>query len=216
MSSDGTYAPTFPPERAYFESLWQAANPNRDEIFPGQLAVPFFQKSELDIALLRQVDPTLLPLIDLCQIWSLSTVANVMKKENFFTALRFIAMAQNGDLNLTKGGRDPFSSSSSCSPVPLSKSFFPQISCSRLPECSILLQDSLGFPSPLPAPPPLPPQCQPLPPQCQPLPHQLNPMPSPQRSSRNTQTCSSLMTPPALGLLSAPSPSRSPPLPPSR
>jgi hypothetical protein len=26
-----------------------------------------------------------------------------MKKENFFTALRFIAMVQNGDLNLSKG-----------------------------------------------------------------------------------------------------------------
>jgi hypothetical protein len=111
MSSDGTYNPTFPPERAYFETLWQAANPNRDEVFAGQLAVPFFQKSELDIALLRQVSyltfpschPTEILFCSYQQIWSLSTVANVMKKENFFTALRYITMAQNGDLNLTKG-----------------------------------------------------------------------------------------------------------------
>lgn len=26
-----------------------------------------------------------------------------MKKENFFTALRFITLAQNGDFNITKG-----------------------------------------------------------------------------------------------------------------
>lgn len=55
ISPDGNYNPAFPLERAYFESLWGCANPLGDEILAGQLAVPFFQKSEIDIAMLRQV-----------------------------------------------------------------------------------------------------------------------------------------------------------------
>jgi hypothetical protein len=52
---NGNYAPSFAPERAFFESLWTAVNPNGDEVLAGHLAVAFFQKSEIDIPLLRQV-----------------------------------------------------------------------------------------------------------------------------------------------------------------
>ena len=55
MSSLDNYNPTYPPERNYFELLWKYANPSNDEIFHGSLAVPFFQKSELDLTILRQV-----------------------------------------------------------------------------------------------------------------------------------------------------------------
>mmetsp|Transcript_800 Transcript_800/g.799 ORF Transcript_800/g.799 Transcript_800/m.799 type:complete len:679 (+) Transcript_800:19-2055(+) len=86
---EGNYSPSFPPERALYESFWKYVNPNGNESLPGSDAVPFFQKSEVDVGILRQ-------------IWSLSTVNNIMKKENFFTALRYITMVQNGDFPLTQ------------------------------------------------------------------------------------------------------------------
>lgn len=37
------------------------------------------------------------------QIWSLSTSSNAMSKSNFFTAIRFITMVQNGDMPISQG-----------------------------------------------------------------------------------------------------------------
>jgi hypothetical protein len=105
---NGCYIPTFPPgcsniflvshkcnplnvfaERNFFEGLWKYANPSGD-MLPGAAAVPFFQKSEVDTGILRQ-------------IWGLSTSGGTMTKEQFFTALRYITMVQNGDIPLSKG-----------------------------------------------------------------------------------------------------------------
>lgn len=52
---DGNYVPNFPPERSFYEAMWKYVNPNGNETLPGQDAVPFFQKSEVDIGILRQV-----------------------------------------------------------------------------------------------------------------------------------------------------------------
>lgn len=52
---DGNYIPIFPPERQLYESLWKYVNPNLNEVLSGSEAVPFFQKSEVDIGILRQV-----------------------------------------------------------------------------------------------------------------------------------------------------------------
>jgi hypothetical protein len=62
--SHGNYAPSFPPERAFFEALWTTANPKGDEVLAGHLAVAFFQKSEIEIPLLRQVWTTITFLFD--------------------------------------------------------------------------------------------------------------------------------------------------------
>jgi hypothetical protein len=51
---DGNYAPSYAPERAFFDSLWKYANPSGDEILSGQSAVQFLQKSELDVGILRE------------------------------------------------------------------------------------------------------------------------------------------------------------------
>mmetsp|Transcript_2695 Transcript_2695/g.4048 ORF Transcript_2695/g.4048 Transcript_2695/m.4048 type:complete len:1026 (-) Transcript_2695:127-3204(-) len=85
---NGNYIPSFPPERNFYEGLWKYANPTGGDTLPGNAAVPFFQKSEVDKGILRQ-------------IWSLSAPSNIMKKENFFTAIRFITMVQNGDIPIS-------------------------------------------------------------------------------------------------------------------
>ena len=80
-----------PAERNYYEALWRAANPQEQPELAGNVAVPFFQKSQVDRGFLKQ-------------IWTMSCGSTLnMRKEQFFTALRFITMAQNGELPLTKG-----------------------------------------------------------------------------------------------------------------
>jgi hypothetical protein len=56
---DGNYVPTFPPERGFYEAMWKYVNPSGSETLAGQDAVPFFQKSGVDIGILRQVSPAL-------------------------------------------------------------------------------------------------------------------------------------------------------------
>lgn len=88
------YVPGHPIERAYYEQLWATANPEgasaAGSVLAGQLAVPFFQRSGVDTGILRQ-------------IWSLSTPSAAMNKEQFFSALRYICMVQNGDIPISKG-----------------------------------------------------------------------------------------------------------------
>lgn len=52
---DGNYSPSFPPERSLYESLWKYVNPSGSDTLSGSDAVPFFQKSEVDVGILRQV-----------------------------------------------------------------------------------------------------------------------------------------------------------------
>jgi hypothetical protein len=91
--ADFNYIPAHPIERAYFEQLWTSANPegaSPGAVLTGQLAVPFFQRSGVDTGILRQ-------------IWSLCTPGATMTKEQFFSALRYICMVQNGDIPISKG-----------------------------------------------------------------------------------------------------------------
>ena len=71
---------TFEPDnedRPMFEFLWQAANPQGLADLPGATAVPFFQKSQIDKGILRQ-------------IWTLSCGQTLnMTKPQFFTAIRY-------------------------------------------------------------------------------------------------------------------------------
>lgn len=54
------------------------------------MAVQFFQRSSIDRGFLKQ-------------IWSLSTPSATMSLGQFYTALRFITMIQNGEIPISKG-----------------------------------------------------------------------------------------------------------------
>ncbi len=94
------YIPADAFERKYFEYLWDVANnrtPGTGDAFnnsqgelSGLAAVTFFQRSRLDKGFLKQ-------------IWTLSTPAATMNQPQFFVALRFIAMMQNGEIPISKG-----------------------------------------------------------------------------------------------------------------
>lgn len=83
------YFPNPGPEAIAYESLWKLANPSGGDL-SGAQAVAFFRKSDLEPAILKQ-------------IWSLSTPLATMNKDQFNVALRFITMAQNGDIPLSAG-----------------------------------------------------------------------------------------------------------------
>jgi hypothetical protein len=93
------YAPQSDHEKAYFDFLWDVAN-SRPPSAPGSVnltgelsglaAVTFFQRSGVDKGFLKQ-------------IWSLSTPSATMNAHQFYVALRFIAMIQNGEMPISKG-----------------------------------------------------------------------------------------------------------------
>jgi hypothetical protein len=66
-----------------YQGFWSAACMNGAELLGGGNAVKFFEKSGLEIQSLKQ-------------IWSRCTPNPAMSKQEFFVALRYIAMAQNG------------------------------------------------------------------------------------------------------------------------
>jgi hypothetical protein len=88
------YTPQSPTERQYYDFLWSIANGNNQlnggEELSGHAAVQFFERSSVDRGFLKQ-------------IWSLSTPGSTMNVNQFFTALRFITMIQNGEIPLSKG-----------------------------------------------------------------------------------------------------------------
>ncbi len=89
MSSVDIYIPQNPVEKGYYEYLWTTANPSGDAL-SGKAAVQFFQRSGVDLGILKQ-------------IWTLSTPSASMNVNQFFVALRFITMYQNGEIPLTHG-----------------------------------------------------------------------------------------------------------------
>lgn len=76
-------------EADVYEELWHIAVPENSDVLGGAKAVEFFAKSGLDMGALKS-------------IWTWSSPDAVMSKEQFFTALRYIAMSQNNE-NLSKG-----------------------------------------------------------------------------------------------------------------
>jgi hypothetical protein len=84
------YVPQNPTEQHYFENLFRIANVDGTEELGGRAAVQFFNQSGVDTGFLKQ-------------IWALSTPAATMNRQQFFTALRFITMIQNGEFPISKG-----------------------------------------------------------------------------------------------------------------
>lgn len=93
-----SYIPQTALEKQFFDYLWDVANnrvPGSDPNgasgdLSGATAVQFFQRSSVDRGFLKQ-------------IWSLSTPAGTMNIQQFYTALRFITMIQNGEIPISKG-----------------------------------------------------------------------------------------------------------------
>lgn len=86
----GDYVPQNPIELQYYTHLFRIANPEGSAELGGQAAVTFFNQSGVDIGILKK-------------IWSMSTQSATMNIHQFFTALRLIAMSQNGEFPVTKG-----------------------------------------------------------------------------------------------------------------
>lgn len=84
-----TYVPSTPAERAHYDGLWAAANPSGGGDLSGLLAVTFFKQSGVDLGILKQ-------------IWGFSTPSATMNIDQFYNALRYICMFQQGDLPITK------------------------------------------------------------------------------------------------------------------
>ncbi|RYH15899.1 hypothetical protein EON65_30975 [archaeon] len=90
-----SYVPHNAAEKAYFDRLWDVAN-NRPVAgdptveLVGQLAVQFFQRSGVDKGFLKQ-------------IWTMSTPGATMNVSQFHTALRYVAMIQNGEIPISPG-----------------------------------------------------------------------------------------------------------------
>lgn len=81
MLKMASYFPKTASEKKGYETLWAVANPTGQAEIGGNQAVDFFRKSRLDMNILRQ-------------IWALSTPFGTMNVFQFYTALRYIAMAQ--------------------------------------------------------------------------------------------------------------------------
>lgn len=90
------YFPMSPSEKIGFDTLWDAAI-RQNQSLPGAStshltgisAVAFFQTSGLPIPILKQ-------------IWALSCPTASMDRNQFYTALRYIAMVQKGDSNISR------------------------------------------------------------------------------------------------------------------
>lgn len=72
-----------------FANLWQVASADSNGSLQGAKAVDFLKKSKLEMVTLKK-------------IWSLSTQQATMIRDQFYVALRFIALAQNGATDLSQ------------------------------------------------------------------------------------------------------------------
>ena len=84
-----SYVPKSGNEIYVYENLWKVASPNGTDL-SGLEAVTFFRKSEVDSGILKS-------------IWGLSTPSATLNKSQFFVALRYITLVQNGDIPISKG-----------------------------------------------------------------------------------------------------------------
>ena len=82
------YVPRSEAELAHFDGLWAAASNGAKEL-SGLQAVTFFKQSGVDLGILKQ-------------IWGFSTPTATMNLAQFYNALRYICMFQQGDLPIQK------------------------------------------------------------------------------------------------------------------
>jgi hypothetical protein len=94
MSAQIIYIPQSPAEKQYYDFLWSVVNGNNQlnggEVLTSLEAFQLLKRSSVDRGFLKQ-------------IWSLSTPGSTMNVNQFFAALRFITMIQNGEIPLSKG-----------------------------------------------------------------------------------------------------------------
>lgn len=95
------YSPQYPEEQKYFDLLWQISlrgascgdvesaegSSSDSELLSGNAAVQFLNKSNVGTSYLEIV-------------WSMCTPTDTMSKRQFYTALRYICMIQNGNIPL--------------------------------------------------------------------------------------------------------------------
>lgn len=84
-----TYTP-LEDEKVVYDKLWKVANPAGEFEIGGQQVVDFFIRAEITLEVLRQ-------------IWTLSTPLATMTLGNFYTALRYITIYQQGITLLDAG-----------------------------------------------------------------------------------------------------------------
>jgi hypothetical protein len=86
----GEYVPQNPVELHYYNTLFSVATNGANGELGGADAVRFFKSSGVDVGFLKQ-------------IWGMCTQGSSMNVNQFFTAMRLITMAQNGEFPITKG-----------------------------------------------------------------------------------------------------------------
>jgi hypothetical protein len=84
------YAPQNPAELHYYNTLFGFATNGAGGELGGAEAVRFFKTSGVDVGFLKQ-------------IWALSTQGATMNVHQFYTAMRFLTMIQNGEFPISKG-----------------------------------------------------------------------------------------------------------------
>lgn len=87
----GDYLPKPPAEKHHYDELWLHVSPDGADI-SGRKAVEFLRLSKVDSGILKQ-------------IWGLSTPTSTMNQMQFYSALRYITMVQNGEIPISKGER---------------------------------------------------------------------------------------------------------------
>ena len=76
-------------EKSYYDLLWATANPTGGSDLGGAAAVAFFRRSGIDTGILKQ-------------IWGYSTAGATLNVSQFYSALRYIVMVQNGDFPINR------------------------------------------------------------------------------------------------------------------
>lgn len=85
------YTPRDALEIAVYEGFWGVVNSDEEMEISGSQAINFFKKSGIhDVGILMQ-------------IWGLCTSSSTMTMRQFYSALRYISMIQNGEVLLSKG-----------------------------------------------------------------------------------------------------------------
>ncbi len=88
MSEEYNFVPSLA-EKSYYDLLWTTANPTGGSDLGGAAAVAFFKRSGIDTGILKQ-------------IWGYSTTGATLNINQFYSALRYIVMVQNGDFPINR------------------------------------------------------------------------------------------------------------------
>ena len=88
MSEEYNFVPSLA-EKGYYDLLWTTANPTGGSDLGGAAAVAFFKRSGIDTGILKQ-------------IWGYSTTGATLNINQFYSALRYIVMVQNGDFPINR------------------------------------------------------------------------------------------------------------------